>query len=65
MSTKYNVIKEDGSILKNFDTYEAAERYFNYMNGIITVDYDKTGQPIEEHIYIQDNEITEGSGQNE
>lgn len=29
---KYNVIKEDGTIMKTFDTYEAAERYYNMMN---------------------------------
>lgn len=50
---KYNVIKEDGTILKRFDTYEAAERYYNYMGGVIEVWGDEIA---EEYIYIQEVE---------
>lgn len=53
---KYNVIKEDGSILKSFDTYEAAERYYNMMNGVVEVFSAVTEEYAEEYIYIQEVE---------
>lgn len=52
---KYNVIKEDSTILKTFDTYEAAERYYNYMDGVAT-DYNSSLEPCEVYIYIQEVE---------
>lgn len=35
-SMKYKVITETGTILREFDTYEAADRYYNLWNGIWT-----------------------------
>lgn len=52
---KYNVIKEDGTILQTFDTYEAAERYYNYMDGVAT-DYTNDFEPCEVYLYIQEVE---------
>ena len=53
---KYNVIKEDGTVMKTFDTYEAAERYYNYMDGVIEVFSAVTEEYAEEYIYIQEVE---------
>ena len=53
---KYNVIREDGTILKTFDTYEGAERYYDYMGGTIEVFSAVTEDYAEEYIYIQEEE---------
>lgn len=51
---RFKVVKEDGTVLKTFDTYESAERYYNMMDGVAT-DYNSFGEPVEVYIYIKED----------
>ena len=50
----FKVVKENGELMKTFDTYEAAERYYNLMDGVAT-DYNSSGEPVEVYIYIEED----------
>lgn len=50
----YKIVTELNEVVKTFDSYEAAERYYNMMNGVIT-QFNDQFEECELYIYIKED----------